>query len=413
MNGQERFEAALKCEEVDKMPTHWMAVEPAGKFRVELDAYLDIDENPEIEECFEISKLGDITMKNWFSRGTTTDMGIGAGGINFQKAYYNEDTDHFYTKEEAKSLPASKKNVTIDMFGSVRKHGYKMGKPGERASDYWWYLKPYFSGYDAIERWEEYHNEFGAPWEEVFDSGASSIKNAKNNIKLAQESGFPHAVSGSTLFHFEGIWGGFGPMTIAKLARKKPSLLRDICKKYETLTLTVEKYSLEAGHTIIGTGDDLGQKGRSLISPKLYKEFFQPALKSRCDLAHKYGAVIWMHSCGFIEELVDNFLEAGLDGLQSLEVPAGNDLARIRAKVRDKMCLIGGIDSSRFMSFGTADECRAHTKEQMEKATTLDGETMNGGYIPGPAHDLIDVKLENVQAVIETIAKYGKYPLKF
>ena len=56
------------------------------------------------------------------------------------------------------------------------------------------------------------------------------------------------------------------------------------------------------------------------------KNSFILALKSRCDLAHKHGAVVWMHSCGFIEEYLDYFMKAGLDALQSLEVPAGNDL---------------------------------------------------------------------------------------
>jgi uroporphyrinogen-III decarboxylase len=213
--------------------------------------------------------------------------------------------------------------------------------------------------------------------------------------------------------HFEAIWGGLGPTTIAMLARKKPGKLHEICKNFEKVSLTVEKYHLEAGLKIIATGDDLGQKDRTLISPKVYDEFFLPALKSRCDLAHKYGAVVWMHSCGFMEELLDSFLKAGLDALQSLEVPAGNDLARIRAKVRDKMCLIGGIDSSRVMSFGTPEDCINHTKEQIKKATTLDGTTMNGGYIPGPAHDLIDIPMANMQAVIASIAKFGKYPLSY
>jgi hypothetical protein len=61
-------------------------------------------------------------------------------------------------------------------------------------------------------------------------------------------------------------------------------------------------------------------------------------------------------SCGFIEELLDYWLDARLDCVQSLEVAAGNDLARIRGKVRDKMALIGGLDSSRIITFGTPAE---------------------------------------------------------
>jgi uroporphyrinogen-III decarboxylase len=115
-----------------------------------------------------------------------------------------------------------------------------------------------------------------------------------------------------------------------------------------------------------------------------------------------------MHSCGYIEELLDYFLDAGLDGIQSLEVPAGNDLARIRTKVRDEMCLIGGIDSSRVMTYGTPKECDVHVRQKIIDGVTLDGESMNTGYIPGPAHDLLDTPLANVLAVVNAIGKYGR-----
>ena len=407
MNGQERFLAALRCEPVDKLPCHWMAIEPAGHFRREFDEYLDLDDNPEFENCFEIGPLGDLTQLNWFSRGTSADMGLHGAGINFPPVFYNPEKDHFYTKKEAESLPASKKNFKISWFGDVKQFGYQLGKEGERDSKYWWFEKHFFSGPDGLEKMEELYDEFGAPWDFEFDPDSPSIASARKSYKLMEEYGFPHAVHGSAPFHFEGIWGGFGPTQIMKLARKKPGKLKDICKKFEKVSLTIEQYHLEAGVKIIGTGDDLGQKERSLVSPKMYEEFFKPALKARCDLAHKYDAVVWMHSCGYIEELLDHFMDAGLDGLQSLEVPAGNNLARIRTKVRDKMCLIGGIDSSRVMSFGTPEECDAHTKEQIKNATTLDGEIMDGGYIPGPAHDLIDIPMVNMQAVIKAIAKYG------
>ena len=39
MNGEERFIAALRCEEVDRMPSHWLGIEPAGLFRKELNAF--------------------------------------------------------------------------------------------------------------------------------------------------------------------------------------------------------------------------------------------------------------------------------------------------------------------------------------------------------------------------------------
>ena len=377
-----------------------MGITKGGLFQREFDAYQDMDPNPEFEACIQFTPVGDMTIQNWFSRGTSTDIRVGAGGLNYPPAYYNPDTDWFYTKEEAKMLPASKKGIKISWFGQLRYLDDK-GVGG-------WYEGPFFHGPDAIERMNAFYAEFGAPWEmEPVDMTAG----AKKSIEFALQPGFPHAVCGSAPGHFEPIYGGFGPATLSILMRKKPGRFKDVCKQFEKLAIVGEALSLEAGHQIIHTGDDLGQKDRSLVSPKNYEEFFMPSLKARCDLAHKHDTVIFMHSCGFQEELLPSYLKAGLDGLQSLEVPAGNDLARIRAVVKDKMCLVGGIDTSRVLSFGTPEQCTEHVKAQITAATMLDGASMDTGYIPGPSHNLMDVPLANIQAVIKAIADAGKCPL--
>ncbi len=401
MDGQERFYRALKCEEVDRMPSFWMSITPHGKFEKIWKEFLNKDDNPELDECFEVHpQLGDLTQVNWYSKGTSSIVGMGAGHFPYPAVYYNKEEDRIYTKQETESLKSKQKLFHVDRYGSIREYELN-GTKG-------WYYGPYFDGPNAIERMEEMYAEFGAPWEMEMVCRAEKVRKF---LEAVEKRGFPHACHGNATGHFEPIWGGFGPTTIGKLMRKRPGYFKDLLAKFGKLSEETAKCSAEAGHVIIKTGDDLGQKDRTLLSPKKYREFFFPHLKSRCDAAHKHGAVVFMHSCGYMEELIPHFLDAGLDGLQSLEVPAGNDLARIRSVVKDKMCLVGGIDSSRVMTFGTPKECEEHVKEKMRKATTLDGETMAGGYIPGPAHNLIDTPMENVRTVIAAIAKYGVYPL--
>ena len=53
--------------------------------------------------------------------------------------------------------------------------------------------------------------------------------------------------AGDASNHFEAMFGGFGPATIAKLARKKPETLKSICKKYEKICLLSEEYSFGSG----------------------------------------------------------------------------------------------------------------------------------------------------------------------
>ena len=81
MNGMERFEKTLRCEEVDKLPCHWHGPEPAGLYIKEFNVYIDSDEaESALNECYELNPvLGDITISNWYSRGTSTDKGMASG----------------------------------------------------------------------------------------------------------------------------------------------------------------------------------------------------------------------------------------------------------------------------------------------------------------------------------------------
>ena len=69
-----------------------------------------------------------------------------------------------------------------------------------------------------------------------------------------------------------------------------------------------------------------------------------PSHKATLDYAHSKNLKVMMHSCGFIEPLLPHVIEAGIDGLQVIEVKAGMDLLRIFKNFGDKIALMGGID---------------------------------------------------------------------
>jgi uroporphyrinogen decarboxylase len=51
-----------------------------------------------------------------------------------------------------------------------------------------------------------------------------------------------------------------------------------------------------------------------------------------------------MHSCGFIEPLLPDMIDAGIDCLQVIEVKAGMDLLRLHRLYGERIALMGGID---------------------------------------------------------------------
>ncbi len=91
--------------------------------------------------------------------------------------------------------------------------------------------------------------------------------------------------------------------------------------------------------------EDLGYKHSLFCSPDVYSRLVFPYYKRMVDFYHSYNLPVVLHTCGFVEPILDMIVEAGFDALHPMEVKAGNDPLRIAAKYKDKLALIGGLDA--------------------------------------------------------------------
>jgi uroporphyrinogen decarboxylase len=51
-----------------------------------------------------------------------------------------------------------------------------------------------------------------------------------------------------------------------------------------------------------------------------------------------------VHSCGYVEPLIDGLIRAGMDCLQAMEVKAGMDLVHLAERFGHKISFCGGFD---------------------------------------------------------------------
>ncbi len=150
-------------------------------------------------------------------------------------------------------------------------------------------------------------------------------------------------------------------------------------------------------------GDDMGTQDSLWVSPKIYRTFFKENLRRFSDLAHKYGIKTMYHTCGNVTKLIPDFIDCGLDILQSLQ-PASMDLPALKREYGAHLAFQGGIDIQQTMPQGTPEQVRQEVKTRAE---TLGPE---GGYIFGTAHNLLpDVPTENAVALFEAYLEYGRY----
>ena len=122
------------------------------------------------------------------------------------------------------------------------------------------------------------------------------------------------------------------------------------------------------------------------------------------DRFTKNGGKIIKHSDGKLTPIVPNLLNAGFDGIHPIQ-PQCMDIEDIKQEFGQKTCLLGNIDCSFLLVFGSEDEVRQNVKETIAKAGP------GGGYIISSSNSIHPgCKPENYIAMVKAARDFGKYP---
>jgi len=150
--------------------------------------------------------------------------------------------------------------------------------------------------------------------------------------------------------------------------------------------------------------EDMGFKQRPFMSPQMYREMVQPAHKKTVAFAHSLNLPVVMHSCGFVEPLLPDMIEAGIDCLQVIEVKAGMDLLRIKKDFGHKIVLCGGIDARNLVS----NDLDRISKELEEKIPDVKDDF---GYILHSDHSIpTTTNYQTYRFFVDRGLKLGRYP---
>jgi len=184
------------------------------------------------------------------------------------------------------------------------------------------------------------------------------------------------------------------------IATGDPRLPRLIEMLVEHNKAIVDEY-LRMGVDQMTFGEDLGTQTASVISPKHFREWMLPAYQRLMQRCRRAGTLVYLHSDGYIMELMDLFIEAGVDIINPQDLCNGIDaLAR---EVKGRMCIALDVDRQRVVPFGTRREIKELIKEEVMKlGSPRGGLTMVCGiYPPTPP--------ENVDALCEAMEEWREY----
>lgn len=179
-----------------------------------------------------------------------------------------------------------------------------------------------------------------------------------------------------------------------------------------------EDHRLEAGATQLEGGatrlpihaaamaDDWGLQDRAFVNVKLFREFFKPRYRRWFDEIKAAGLHPWMHSCGRINDVLEELIDCGLEVINPQQ-PNVVGIDEISARYRGRICFESIVDTQSTLPRGTYEEICAQARELLDKWGTP-----RGGFIASDYNDAeaIGVTLDRRRVMFAAFAERGGYP---
>jgi uroporphyrinogen decarboxylase len=197
--------------------------------------------------------------------------------------------------------------------------------------------------------------------------------------------------------------------------RSMEKLFEDLLQRPAMATFLLDKLTedravqarrcAEAGCDCLICGDDVGMQDRMMFSPQMWRQWFKPRWAYVWQVAKRANpeVQIWYHSDGYIEPIIPDLIEIGLEILNPVQ-PECMDPVRLKRQYGDRLAFWGCVGTQTTMPFGTPAEVKATVKHLIETVGK------GGGLLLAPTHVLEpDVPWENVVAFFEAVEEYGRY----
>jgi uroporphyrinogen decarboxylase len=161
---------------------------------------------------------------------------------------------------------------------------------------------------------------------------------------------------------------------------------------------------------MIKIGDDLGTQENLMISPRMYRRMLKPLHAEMIALIkQKTKAKVFFHTDGDVFNLIEDFIEIGVDVLNPIQTSAGkmSNLEELKKQYNKRIVFCGAMDTQKILPHGTTEE----VKQEVRRVINILGQ--DGGYMLATVHTVMnEVPPENVLAMVDAVEEYGYYPLK-
>jgi hypothetical protein len=149
---------------------------------------------------------------------------------------------------------------------------------------------------------------------------------------------------------------------------------------------------------------DIAYKSGTFMHPDYWRTNYKPWVKAIADYAHSKGLMVIYHGCGNVNAVFEDFIQAGIDAYNPLEVKAGMDAVELGRRYGHKIAFCG---NNNVQLWETGDK-EAIKREILYKLNAAKG----GGFIFHSDHSVSsNVSGHTYDYIVKLVRQYGRYPL--
>jgi uroporphyrinogen decarboxylase len=199
-----------------------------------------------------------------------------------------------------------------------------------------------------------------------------------------------------------------GPDQILMDTILNPDIAKTVFKKIADFYADYARYTLEAAENnidIFFTGDDFGTQSNTFFSVDIWRKLLQEGFEKFIKIGHEFGCKVAHHTCGFVNSLIPDFIDCGLDILNPIQPEViGLDYEKIKKEYGDKISFHGGISIQKTLPYGTIEDVENEVKDRKLKLAK------DGGYIFCTAHNMqIDTSIDKIETLFKAYKEFGQY----
>jgi uroporphyrinogen-III decarboxylase len=183
------------------------------------------------------------------------------------------------------------------------------------------------------------------------------------------------------------------------LASEEPAMLRYLDRLVEFWLTEIERM-MSAGIDAVQFGDDFGTQDAPIISPAMFRKIFKRHYETLFAPVHKAGGKVFFHSCGHLDEILDELIDLGIDVLWPQSAIFDANPSFLEKCQKNKVALYVHPDRQYLIPLGSPKEIETTIKRYADRYHALGG----GGIFHVEMEN--DAPFENVKALIEAIDRW-------